>query len=810
MHSKPKHEAAETAPGTRAAHSLRSVALAFVLGCWAFQQQPELPTRMSLVAIAAAGFAMLLGWRAARGSAIKALTLTSAIGALGYAWAGVWATLQSGDGLDATLAGRVVAFEGYVAGLPVAIERGWRFEFVTADPRLPRRMILRWYSAPFGQSGRSAKPPVQPGERWRLAAKLSPPHGNLNRYGIDFEAWLFEHGIDAVGTVSRKIAPLRLQTFMVTPETVVERARASIAARFDRVLGERAGVLKALAIGEQSDIPASQWELFLRTGVNHLLSISGLHITMLAALCGAAVYALWRCTPSLLQRLAARRAALAAGLLMALAYSLLAGFSVPTQRTLFMLAAIVLALWRGRSVAASQILAFALLVVVVIDPLAVLSPGFWLSFGAVAALLYAAGRPLRRARRISAALRAQLAISIALVPILIMLFQQISLVAPLANLVAIPLVSLVVVPITLLAVVLPIDLLLLTAQALTDYLIVMLGWLDAWPYAVWTQAKIPLWVMVIAMLGIFLLLAPRGWPARWLGLVYLLPMFFYLPPRPEPGAMWVSVLDVGQGLAVQVQTASHAMLYDTGPAYDTESDAGGRLIVPQLRGSGVRELDALVISHNDLDHSGGAGSVLRALPARSILTSLPVEHDIARRPQHRSCQRGQQWHWDGVTISVLGPAPESYADALIADNDRSCVLRFDTRSGSLLLAGDIEREAEAELVSSQQMALAATAVIVPHHGSRTSSTEPFLDAVAPRLAIVTAGYRNRYGHPKPDVIARYVERGSKVVRTDLDGAIELRFERGHISIAKMRQIKRRYWHRKDGSTGSNDDTAGGV
>lgn len=804
MHSKPKFEAAETAQRSHPASGLRSVAVAFVLGAWLLQQHAELPAASTLIFVSlAAGLLWLVSSRL-RESGLRVICLLLGVSVLGFAWAGVRATLQMEHTLDASLAARPLIIEGYVASLPIAIERGWRFEFVTEEPNLPRRLSLRWYSAPFGQPGRSSTRPVVPGERWRLGVKLAPPHGNLNRHGFDFEAWLFERDIGAVGSVVRKVAPLRLDAPVVTPETLIERVRYSIAVRFDRVLGHQSGVLKALAIGDQSDIPSSHWELFLRTGVNHLLSISGLHITMLAALCAAAVYTIWRRSPRLMRKIAARRAALAAGLLFACVYSLLAGFSIPTQRTLYMLAAIVLALWSGRSVAASQILAIALLVVVLLDPWAVLSSGFWLSFGAVGALLYAAGRPLRRPARIGQALRAQLAVSVALVPVLSMLFQQISLVAPLANLVAVPIVSLVIVPLTLIAAVVPVDTLLLIAQTLTNYLIVMLGWFDAWPFAVWTQAQIPVWAMVMGMLGILFLLAPRGWPARGLGIVYLLPMVFYLPPRPEPGAMWVSVLDVGQGLAVYVQTARHALLYDTGPDYDGEGDAGARLIVPQLRGAGVGALDTLVISHNDLDHSGGAAAVIRAVQARTILSSLPIDHALARGPQHRTCMRGQQWQWDGVRITVLGPAGESYSDSLVADNDRSCVLRLDTASGSLLLTGDIERDAEAELVSSERTALPATVVIVPHHGSRTSSTEEFLDAVAPRLSIVTAGYRNRYGHPKPDVLARYRERGSAVLRTDFDGAIELRFEQGQISIAKMRQIKRRYWHRNNGSTDSSD------
>lgn len=786
---------------------MRTSIAAFVLGVWFLQQQSALPPAWS-AAILLPTAGMLLASLLSSGPARTYLTVFTTkmlLFELGFFWAAGFAAYRLNDALAEQWAGRSIQVAGVVAGMPVAIERGYRFEFDVeqtsmSQARVPRQISLRWYTAPFGQPAGKTAPPVAPGERWQFNVKLQPPHANVNPHGVDFEAWMLQKNVRASGSVHKAVRPQRIASIVYRPGYLIERARFLVAQRFDRVLGERSGVLKALAIGEQSGISPRQWELFTRTGVNHLLSISGLHITMLAGLCGSLVYFGWRSSPILLRRLAARRAASLAGLLVALLYSLAAGFSIPTQRTLFMLAVVGLALWSGRRVAASNVLALALFVVVLFDPWAVLSAGFWLSFGAVAAILYAAGRPLRRAGWWREAWTTQLAVSLALIAPLLALFQQFSLIAPLANLFAVPVVSLVVVPLTLFATLIPIDHVLLMAQRILEWLVIALYWLDAWPLAVWAQGATPFWTVLAALLGVGMLLAPRGVPARWLGAVCLLPLFFYQIERPPPGAVWVTILDVGQGLAVYVRTAQHALVYDTGPRYSDEADAGVRVIAPFLRAVGQSRLDALVVSHNDLDHSGGASSLLAQVPVEVVLSSLPPMHPVAATAAHRRCERGQAWRWDGVEMEMLAPESGSYADDSIADNDRSCVLRVRSGSGSILLAGDIERDAEEELVSSQKDALPATVLIAPHHGSRTSSSEAFLDAVRPRLTIFTVGYRNRYGHPKRDIVARYIERNSALLRTDHDGAIELRFEGGRVEIISARRNQRRYWHRIHGST----------
>ena len=684
-------------------------------------------------------------------------------------------------------------------------------------------------SSPRAVNGR-----VRPGERWRLTVRLRRPHGNANPQGFDYEAWLLERNIRALGAVRpgknagsgarngvEDVAGgnVRLNSLVMRPGHLVERMREIVRERFFAALPDAPyrGVLLALAIGDQRSIPGAQWILFSRTGVTHLVSISGLHVTMLAALFAGLANWLWRRSERLMLRLPAPKAALLAGWLAACAYALLAGFEVPVQRTLFMLGAAVLALCSGRNFGASRILLFALLVVLLIDPWAVLSIGFWLSFGAVAALLYAGGAHLGRPAGWRAlALRwgaMQWAVTVACLPLLLLFFQQFSLVSPLANALAIPLVSLFVTPLTLLCAALPWPWLLHADHWLLAQLMAALHWLSAWP--VWQQPAPPVWTALLALVGVAWLLLPRGFPARWLGGALLLPALFWQAPRPPEGEAWVDVLDVGQGLAVVVRTAKHNLLYDAGPRYGAETDAGQRVVAPFLRATGVGRLDTLLISHSDADHAGGLASILASLPVARMLSSAP---DIFGG---EACAAGQRWEWDGVRFSVLHPDVASYADVTATPNRLSCVVKVDAANRSALLTGDIDAKAEAGLLARAARrtentagnlaahgvagtAARATAgaaistlrsdvVVAPHHGSRGSSTPAFLAAVGAREAIFSAGYRNAFGHPHAETLARHAARGSRLWRTDADGAVHVRLAM-QVEALSWRQIRRRYWH----------------
>lgn len=484
----------------------------------------------------------------------------------------------------------------------------------------------------------------------------------------------------------------------------------------------------------------------------------------------------------------------AASFAAAFAYAALSGFAVPAQRTVFMLAIVAAALWPGWMTRPLAVLAAAAALVIVLDPMAVISAGFWLSFGAVAVIMLAGGGRIGRFSWLGAWARTQWAVTLALVPLLLAMFQQVSLVSPIANAVAIPLVSLVVVPLTLLASVLPLDWLAVAAHAVMVLCMSVLETLDRVPEAAWQQHAPPFWAVPLAMIGALWMLLPRGFPTRWVGAGLMLPLFLWLPPQPSPGELWLTVLDVGQGLAVVVRTQEHALLYDTGPAFSDQVSAGERIVVPYLRASGVRRLDGVIVSHDDLDHSGGAMAVLQAMPVQWLSSPLSDVHPISEAAAHRRrCSSGERWEWDGVAFEMLHPDAESYNDFDLKDNDRGCVLRIVSPYGVVLLPADIERRSEIGLLRNFPGRLSADVLIAPHHGSRTSSTPEFVRAVAPRLVVFSVGYRNRFGHPHPAVVRRYREQGSERVRTDLAGAVLVRMSSSGIETSGWRQLERRYW-----------------
>jgi competence protein ComEC len=776
------------------------LALIFVFGAWALQQMPFLP---SLYWLAAISLPVFLAYKAHSDSIVRRFSLIALAFAAGFFWAAICAQHRLSDALPTAWEGQNIQLVGVVASMPQQQERGERFEFdveriLTAGAAVPHHLSLSQYSAEFDVDfkNRSDKAAAfHAGERWQITVRLKRPHGTANPHGFDFEAWALEHNIRATGYVRKDERDQRISAFVPRPAYVIEAVREKVRERMNTVLADQpyGGILNALAIGDESAILQADWQVFLRTGTNHLMSISGLHITMLAGLAFGLVFALWRRSEKLTLWLPARKAATLAGVVAAMLYALIAGFSVPTQRTFYMLAVIALALWSGRNVAMARVLACALLLVVVLDPWAVLAPGFWLSFGAVAVIAYAMGGRIGRPHWLREAIHTQWAVSLGLVPLLLVLFQQVSIISPLANAFAIPLISLVVVPLTLLGSLLPLDWPLELAHLVMTACMHCLQWLATLPMSTWQQHAPPSWTLLLAMLGVLWILLPRGFPMRWLGLIALLPMFLLQPPRPQYGAMKVAVLDVGQGLAVVVETASRILLYDTGPRYSSQSDSGSRIVVPYLRGEGISHLDGLVISHDDNDHSGGMLSVLSQVPITWFASSLakPPELDALR---HMPCYAGQSWVWDGVRFDMLHPDLSSYQDANIKDNNRSCVLRVASRFGSVLLTGDIERQAENDLLRVAPDSLAADVLVVPHHGSKTSSTVDFVAAVQPRAAIFTVGYRNRFGHPKQAVLERYEQIGSQAYRSDQDGAVLLDFfSKNGITITRWRSQARRYW-----------------
>ena len=784
---------------------MRLSILSFAFGVLLLQNQAELPQPVlagALGLIAIAGFFLCRAGAPIKATWLARLTSLAACVALGFAWAGAMAIWRLGEQLPIEWETRPIVVTGVVASLPQRFERGERFAFdiesvITAGATVPSHVMLSWYRTwdDLDDSGEADEArAVRPGERLRLTVKLKRPHGNANPHGFDYEAWLLERGIRATGSIRARDGVQRLDDFVPRPRYVIERLRGVIRDRFLTTLPEAPylGTLIALAVGDQRSIPPDQWQVFSRTGISHLVSISGLHVTMVAALFAALINFLWRRGERLMLWVPAQKAAVVAGWLAAFAYTLLAGFEVPAQRTLYMLSVVALALWSGRNIGASRTLLWALFVVLVLDPWAVLAIGFWLSFGAVAILLFAGSARLGPQHGWRATLArwgaTQWAVTLGSVPLLLLFFQQFSLVSPLANTLAIPLVSLIVAPLALLFAVLPWPPILQLDHWLLAQLMTVLGWLADYP--VWQQPAPPWWAAVLALAGVFWLLLPRGFPARWIGLLPLLPALLWVAPRPGDGEAWVDVLDVGQGSAVLVRTARHALLYDAGPLYGATTDAGQRVVVPYLRATGVGQLDAMVISHRDKDHSGGVTAIQGALPIVRTISSLP---EIGGEP----CVAGQQWHWEGVRFEMLHPLSEDYAaevdgrtERAMKTNRMSCVLRISTDGGSVLLPGDIEARDETAIVERSRRAVRSDVLLVPHHGARASSSPEFIEAVGARDIVFSAGYRNAFNHPRPEVIERYADR--RLWRTDRDGAIHIVL--GELNeVSGWRRERRRYW-----------------
>ena len=776
-------------------------AIFFALGVWLLQQQAALPdfAWAWLLVFPFVLYFLLLRRSELPARSLRVLLLAAFACAAGFYHAAWQAEQRLAVSLPDGWQGRDIEVVGVVAELPRHYERGLRFNFDVEQTLTPRASVPEHiYLSTYSDS--KAKPlALKAGERWRLTLRLKRPHGTANPHGFDFEIWALERNIRATGYVHNKGDNRRIDALADGFGYRIETWREAVRDKFDTTLGDApyAGVLSALAIGDQNSILPAQWQVFTRTGVNHLMSISGLHITMLASLAFAAAYWLWRRSVRLTLFLPARKAAALAALLTAISYALLSGFAVPAQRTVYMVGAVAAALWINRNFSLGQILSIALLGVLIPDPWAVISVGFWLSFGAVALILYVTAQRIGRSHWLVEYANVQWAMAIGLTPLLLGLFQQVSLVSPIANAIAIPLVSLVVVPLVLLGAALPLEAPLWLAHLTMDGVMRFLEWLNALPQAVWTQHAPPAWSVAAAMLGVMWILLPRGFPARWLGFLLLLPMFLNTPEPPAQGALRLIVFDVGQGLAVAAQTRQHALLYDTGPDFSGEADSGNRILIPTLRALGIAKLDGLILSHDDSDHTGGSASIIQTMPIGWVSSSLPDMHPLLQSVAHtRRCHDGENWSWDGVQFEILHPARGSSGTKKVHDNEQSCVLRISVGEHSILLAGDIEKNSEARLIREHAGKLFTSLLVAPHHGSKSSSSLDFVAATLPDYVVFTAGYRNRFGHPREEVLQRYADSGAELLRSDEDGAIMVEMNAQGLQMERYRKTHRRYWTHK--------------
>lgn len=747
--------------------------LAFCAGAAAVQFLPVLPSAAGLLTTVLAG---VFAWR-------RWPFVTAAL--FGIAWTACGARQILADDWPCARDREVVELHGIVTS--PAIPRAGRVEFdfrvvQSTGPRAAVRLRLSWYEA--------TTIPL-PGQHWRLTARLRCRSGFANPDTPDRELDLLRQRIGATGYVVGGSTPVLLAD---KPwQYPVQRLRSRIAAGINGQLqgSASAGVLQGLSVGVRGNVPETLWEAFAATGLAHLMAISGLHVTGCALFALLVLRAVWW-LPWIRPQRGRIGIELVVVVMTTMAYSALAGASLPTLRTLVMVSVVALQRVLRRALPVHQTLALAALLLVAGDPVAVTSAGFWLSFVATAALLALIDAGPGWLDRVAAFLRAQAAILVLLTPVLAIAFGRLSLIAPFANAIAIPVFSFALLPVILLATALT----ALSPGSAVDIWRVLAAGLDAaWPWliaagrlevATWWPAAQPMALVIAAGATAFaaLLIPLRG--LRMIAAVMLMAIVLGRAERPAGNAWTLTVLDVGQGLATVVQTENHVLVFDTGPRWRSGSAAARVSLLPWLHARGIRRIDRLVLSHDDIDHIGGADVLRDSIPVTDLIVGPSVE---ARGPA-KHCRRGDGWQWDGVEFRMLHPVPGESG----SDNDNSCALRITGIGGSALLLADPEVDAEAELLS---QSLAADVVLVPHHGSRTSSGARFIAAVGAQIGIVSAGFGNRWNLPDAGVIARWRAAGATLLNTADTGAVTVQFAPapGTIEVQAHRQESPRWWRR---------------
>ena len=765
-------------------------ALALLCGIGACLSLPRLPAWPLLAIAMAAGIA--IAWRR-RGARVIGMAL------FGFGFAGLHAASALHQQIPASLEGKAIDLSGRIVGLPLHEARRSRFEFVVdGDPGQPaelrgRRLRIASYDDdPRKRAGLVA------GSRWNVQVQLRAPQALRNPGGNDGEKQAMAARIAATGYILEAALARRL-----APASGIDAWREATSARIATMASPSSRFIRALALGDTRGLTDEDWSRLRAAGLTHLIAISGFHVGLVAGFFALLAAAVWWALPGLCRQVprpfAAGFGAIAGGF----AYAAMTGFALPTLRTAVMIAALVAARCLRRRQRLADTLALGCILLLLLDPLAVLGAGFWLSFAGVAWLLWClpAEQGPRRWAMLHDFAAAQAVATLGLLPLTVMLFGQASFAGPLANVAAVPWWSLMVIPLALLGVLADTlhagwgDALWWLSAHAFDLLWPVLARIADSPLAMAWLPEARWYALPLALLSAFWLMLPRGMPGKPLALLLWLPLL--CPPRdlPKQGEAELVVIDVGQGLSVLVRTARHSLLYDMGPATRDGFDAGERAVVPALHALGVRRLDAAMLSHGDNDHAGGWPAVSKSFPVAALLA--PAGSPV---PGIVPCIAGQSWEWDGVRFRVLHPTP--WFPYL--GNEASCVLRIETAHGSALLTGDIGNIVESRLLHGERAAMRNDVVVVPHHGSAGSSSEGFVVATQARLALVSSGAGNRFGHPKPQVVERWCESGAEVVDTARVGALRVWLGREGLQLAERRAGKPRLWdaaRRRHGTAG---------
>ena len=732
---------------------------------------------------------------------------------LGLSWANIIATQVLGQSIDVNLEKRDLVVTGTVVGVPVEYSRSVRFDFLIDDLRYlgenypgPGKVRLKSYHK---------IEELAPNQKWRFTVRLKRSRGLQNPgSNFNYETYLFENRIRATGYVRDEVSNQLLN------KTESDHSISSLRSDVSRFIQKEFkdyphhGVLSALIVGIRNQVASQDWEILQNTGTIHLVAISGLHIGFIVGLVTWLASKMWRFSGRIQSILPANHVGIIFGFIAGFAYALLAGFTLPTRRALIMLMVFVSVMLLRRQASLFEVMSLALCAVILFDPLTPLSVGFWLSFGAVTIIACCVIRMANIQRMqngkitdkylsmIRSWTTTQLALSFGMAPLLIVIFSKVSVVSPLANLLAIPVVGFIVVPLGLFGLILFISGATEIAKYffqwsinLIEWLWLFLSYIGQFKWAIWQPPQLPLSVLVALGVGMFLIFIKPAFPARRLALVALLPAFLYRPEGLQQGEFRYTMLDVGHGLAGIIETHSHSLLFDTGPNFSGGMDSGKAIVLPYLRSRGIKRLDVALISHEHNDHVGGFDSINSELQIDRVLSGVP--DSVGGNTQQ--CQSGQHWRWDEVDFEVLWPLEGEVRLPFLRGNNASCVIRVSSQYGSLLLTADVEAEAEKEMVNLYTAALKSNVLQVPHQGSKTSSTTMFLNNVQPDLAIFSTGYRNRFGHPHEGVLQRYQSRDIEQINTAYSGAITINFAE-KISIHTHRDNLQGYWYNNEFST----------
>lgn len=764
--------------------------VSFTIGIWVIAYFHSLPSLR--VCVGGCIFLILvggLGWKNLfQPGYARLFFLNFSFFCLGLTWENYQSQQWLANRLTPQWVGQNILVTGSVISLPIEEKKYTRFLFLTdqfAGKLQHKRLQLSW---------ENPHPPLRVGENWQFSVRLKPPHALVNFSAFNRLRFLWAQDIHAMGYIVSKQKYQRLTES--TPRFLIAHWREKLQHEIKQTVHDptAAAIISALTIGVENGLTETDWQILQRTGTVHLVVIAGLHIGFMVFIASYLGHFLWRCFPPLLLRLPAQKAASIAALVFALAYGTLAGFGIPTQRAVIMIVLLTISQLYYREISLWRRIFLAFWMIIIAQPGALFSAGLWLSFGAVAWITYSMHTEETHSARWRQWLRIQWALFLGLSPLTLYFFQQFSLISIIANLPAIIWIGWLIVPLCLLAAVtssfsLSVSqwLFSLSASSLMP-LWHFLQWLSAWPLAGWHRAFGSAWILMMALFGAAWCLAPRQIPGRWLGLLGFLPIWIIPPAKPPPGAFWLTLMDVGQGLAITVQTAHHFLIYDTGAHVPSGFDTGRDIISPYLITLGIPQIDLLMISHGDNDHSGGAESLLAQWPVHRLLTSIP---SLFSKHHAESCAAGQQWEWDGVPFRVLWPpVGDTYQD-----NNSSCVLQIGVPGQNVLLTGDIEAAAEATLIAQQGQYLQSQILVVPHHGSKTSSTEEFAAKVHPKFVLFSLGYFNRFHFPASTVVARYESLNAQQWFTSQNGAILFAVSPDKPITLKTANSRQYFWQR---------------